>query len=709
MVFNRNLHISQKSREKYESIGEIGELPPVADPDRRRKCEADFALWRATYCAPRHLYADSKNHAVMCQRLQDCIESADGWLTIMAPRGEAKSTTVIEACAWAIYSGRKRCVGCLSSSTKTARNNVGSFSAILTKLPLIQADYPEVWVPVREKIEKTKQRQVYHLGKKVSLTWEGYDNGTHVFRLPDIEGSPSRFSHFYSQSINSKMRGMMYAAPDGSIVRPDLLLADDIQDPAISKNPDRVRDALNKMTVDGAGMRGNDPMPLINLGTPFHTDCLMAQAVRDKRFAALVLKAIYEFPTRMDLWEKYSHTFDIAYDEAAARHGKFRNDLAYAEALAAASQFYVQNREAMDAGMEMAWEAKYSDKKAHSGASPIENIMREYYFVLTPAVFDQEKNCDLKSLADGSIELITQEIFDAKITETLPEFVSPNTATLITYSIDIHENVLYYEGVAWSEGFDGHVITYGTFPEQSGSAWTQRTCKQTLGRRYHGRGKQGSIYAGIEELVETIFKRKYLRADGTEIFVETVLIDNNNGLFKPTVEKVVEESPHRKNIILYIGQWYGAGTQSRTAKDRGGIEWKYGYQGSLRNNTIIAFRDWWKSYNHDRWLVARGDSGCKTIFNGSARRHRKFYDELTCQKPHWVSLPSGEAFRRWQNKSIDNEGLDDHWGDCDFMNTVAASVKGIRQKSERSATPARKSVSLKGLNVAAPLPVVARR
>lgn len=678
--YDHNEHVAATSRAKREKTSDIGELPPVKNPKRREKGEKDFAYWRAHYCKPRHEFDDSLNHAKLCDRLQTAIESKDAWFGIMAPRGEGKSSTIVEAFAWSIVTERKKFPIGFSSSSATTSNFVRSFSSLFLDLPAIAEDYPEIIVPLKAKTDTNMQRRVVYHNKTVRCSWASLEKGQYWFRFPDIPGSGSCFAHMMTQSIGSKIRGPFYAAPDGNIIRPDLVVFDDIQDPEIAANPDRIDGVWNKMVADAAGMSGNSPMPLINSGTPFHTECLMARTMRDRRFNGVAYRSIYSYPKRMDLWEDYHKLWKKTYDEKAAEVGDEKKEEANAYAFLVASMFYSQHQSEMDEGMVMSWPAKYSVKG--SGISAIENIMREYFIGLEPEVFEQEKNCVLRTPANEDVEVITEDIFLSKVDHSLAEFVCPNEASLITFAIDVHKNILYFEGCTWSDGFDGHVITFGTFPKQTASSWTQRNAGKTLAKRFPKIGWKGALLAGLNELVETIMSRKYYREDGSEIYVEAIIIDNNSGDFKPTVDKFIEESPYREKLLAYKGEWYGSGSQPKQTTEKGGLEWKWNKKVRGRND-VVAFRDFWKSYNLDLWLTPRGETGCKTIFKGGLQQFRKFFNEITAQKPRWITLKSGQSLRRWPTTK-DMKGIDDHFGDVDFMTALAASIRKIRQAAEKT-------------------------
>ena len=106
-----------------------------------------------------------------------------------------------------------------------------------------------------------------------------------------------------------------------------------------------------------------------------------------------------------------------------------------------------------------------------------------------------------------------------------------------------------------------------------------------------------------------------------------------------------------------------------------------------------ALSAYWKAFALSRWLTPVGDSGCMTIYKGGPSHHRRFYSELTAKKYHPVVLSSGKSILRWDDKA---EG-DDHYGDCDTMNFIAANIAGIGQKAETDVKRPRRRIKLSDL------------
>ena len=683
-----NSYVAAAKRKRNAQGAEIGEIPEVVNPKRRAAAEKSLSEWAATYCVHRHRNPDSANHAVMYKALDRAIASPETWLALQAPRGEAKSFKSSEALLYAVLTGKKKFVCCFTSSMSTtetlAQYLEGQFLA--DGGPFYE-DYPEVFAALDTQ-GNYAQRKVTYQGKDVGIVWGALLNGKKIYKFPKIDGCPYSGAIIVLQSITSKIRGMGIVDEQGVPMRPDLILIDDVQDYEVSQNPNRVAKYLEKTDKDILGLSGDAPLSMIVLGTPFHQDCYMSRIMRDKRFDGITLKSIFSFPENMELWEEYRKTWESVYDETLLQLGPLEKRKSAEAAYTAASDFYKAHRELMDSGCEISWPARY--EKKYSGISPIENIMREYLLILREDAFNQEKQC-LVAPKETSVETLDEDTFLKKCSKTLPEWVSPDWASKLTAAIDVHGNVLYWTLAAWGPGFDGHTVSYGTWPKQPRSAWKQARVPNSLRQMYKGSGDSGALRAGLEDLVHFLLSQRYTREDGSEIYLEKIIIDNNNGLFRKTVTNFIKESNYREKLVGYVADWYGSGHQPRKKSEEGGMEWKYTPDSHRRE--IIAFRDYWKAFALSRWLTPVGDSGCMTIYKGGPSHHRRFYSELTAKKYHPVVLSSGKSILRWDDKAES----DDHYGDCDTMNFIAANVVGIGQKAETDVRRPKRRVKLSDL------------
>lgn len=669
-----NAYVADAKRTRNAAGAEIGEIPLPKDPSRRRLAEASLSAWAEVYCKSRHRNPDSRNHATMYAALDRSIRSGETWLALQAPRGEAKSFKTSEALVYAVMTGRKKFICCFTASMATTSTLAQYFEGqFLDEHSVFAEDYPEIFCALRTQ-GSYAQRKVTYEGRDTELVWGAVKNGKIVYQFPRLRGFPLSGAVVVLQSITSKIRGMGIVDENGMPLRPDLCMLDDVQDLDISRSEDRIGKLLEKLGKDIVGLSGDDPLSLIVLGTPFHDQCFMARVLKDKRFDGISLQAIYKFPDRMDLWEAYRKRWESVYDEKVLEYGTNEKGKAAREAYLAASQFYQEHREAMDSGCEISWPERYAKK--YTGVSAIENIMREYLIILGEEAFNQEKQCIVGSLQTSNVEHLDEDRFLGKIT-ALPEWTAPDWASKLTAAIDVHGNVLYWTLAAWGPSFDGHTCAYGTFPKQPATSWKQKRVPVSLRRVFPGAGEAGSLRAGLEALVSDLLGRQYFREDGSEIYLEKIIIDNNNGTFKKTVTNFLKEYRHREKLVGYVGDWYGSGHQPRKRSEEGGLEWKYNPEVPGRRE-IIAFRDFWKAYALARWLTPLGEKGCMTLYHGGPSHHRRFFAEMTAKKYRPYRLRSGKEILRWDDKA---EG-DDHYGDCDTMNFIAASICGIGQDAE---------------------------
>ena len=688
-----NAHVAEAKRRRNAAAAELSASVPLTshpsegpseDPVRRASAEVSLGAWAAQYCAFRHRFPDSKNHPVMYEALDRAIRSSETWLAMQAPRGEAKSFKTTEALLYAVMTGRKKFVCCFTSSSSTMETLTQYIEGqFLSEDTPFAADYPGVFQALKTR-GNYGQRKVTMEGRDVQIVWNSLQHGKRIFRFPQLPDCPYSGAIIVLQSISSKIRGMGFVDEKGVPLRPDMIVLDDVQDLEISRSEDRIDKIWTKLTQDILGLSGDDPLSIVVLGTPFHDQCFMSRVMKDKRFETISRPSIYHFPDRMDLWEQYRRTWEETYDEKLLELGIDSKAAAARTAYQNASEFYAAHRAEMDAGCEMSWPDRY--EKKYTGVSAIENVMREYLLILREEAFNQEKQCLVSARASNDVPQLTEDAFFGKISRTLPEWVAPDWASKVTAAIDVHGNVLYYTIAAWGPGFNGHTISYGTWPKQPASAWKQAKAPNSLRRQYPGVGSSGAIRAGLEELVHLLLTHGYRREDGSEVYIEKVIIDNNNGLFRNTVTNFIKESGDREKLVGYLGEWYATGHQPRKRTEEGGMEWKY-TEGS-HPREVSAFRDFWKAFGLDRWLTPVGESGCMTLYKAGQMHHRRFFAEMTAKKYHPYRLSSGKTILRWDDKA---EG-DDHYADCDTMNFICANICGIGQKAETAVRRPRKRV-----------------
>jgi hypothetical protein len=84
--------------------------------------------------------------------------------------------------------------------------------------------------------------------------------------------------------------------------------------------------------------------------------------------------------------------------------------------------------------------------------------------------------------------------------------------------------------------------------------------------------------------------------------------------------------------------------------------------------------NYWKSFIHDRLVMATGDRGALSLFGKSAAEHRHFADHIAASET-WVRTEGhGRQVKEWRLKPA---APDNHWLDCLVGCAAAASMLGV--------------------------------
>jgi len=296
--------IAADMRRQIESQCDGFDPDPAAAAARRRAAEAEFGFFCRTYF-PHHVRgAASRFHEFLFERLPAIVMEPAGLRELIAaPRGNAKTTYASQLFViWCALFKLKRYPVILSDSFDQAAVILEGIKAEIEVNPRLAQDFPDF----------CGQGPTWQVGVVVLR------NGAKI----QVGGS------------GKKLRGFRHGA-----YRPDLVIADDLENDENVQNPDQ-RDKLEKWldkTVDPLGPPDGS-MDLIYVNTFLHYDAVAVRKSRNPMWRATVFRAVIRWPDRMDLWERWEEAL--------------RND-----GLAAADAFYAAHLVEMLAGAEVLWPA----------------------------------------------------------------------------------------------------------------------------------------------------------------------------------------------------------------------------------------------------------------------------------------------------------------------------------------------------------------
>jgi hypothetical protein len=228
---------------------------------------------------------------------------------------------------------------------------------------------------------------------------------------------------------------------------------------------------------------------------------------------------------------------------------------------------------------------------------------------------------------------------------------------------------------AWSAEYQGAVVSYGTYPQQKTAHFTLRNANPTLADLAPGAGREGSIRAGLEALINGLVGQEWSREGGTIQRIERCLIDV--GYLPDCVFDFCRTSVHAALLMPSRGLGIGATKApleewaQRPGEKRG---WHWIIAPAIGRPGRVARFDahHFKSFAHARLAVALGDKGGLSLYGNRPDEHRLFSEHLVGEQPILVRA-NGRVVPEWRVRpgTSDVHYLDTLVGCC-----VGASILG---------------------------------
>lgn len=653
----------QRQANQSRTGREIGELPPVQNPQRRAKALADPEFFCQTYFPLRFKKPFSSNHRRSIGELKRIAERG-GKKAFAEPRADGKTTRSEVMAIWAILSGLRRFVALVGATLAAADELLTSIKGEFETNPLLAADFPEVCYPIwaLEGINNRAQGQLYR-GHPTQIKWSAKDN---LIVLPTIAGSPASGAVICCRGITGRIRGMKYRRRDGETPRPDLAIVDDPQTKRSAHSPLQCQRRLGIIMGDVLGLAGpGETIACFVPCTVIVKDDLADQILdldKHPAFQGIRTKLIETFPTNIPLWEEYAEL---------RRAGLRRDDVS------AANACYKKHRKAMDAGAVVAWKERYD--AAAGELSAIQHAMN--LWIDHPESFESEYQNDPRDPASDDEQLPTTSDVAGKLSG-LPRRKVQLAATVLTGFIDVQQRVLYHAVGAFSPEFTGSVVDYGTWPEQGRAFFVYRDAGKTIQDRFPSAGVPGAIRGALDALIDDLATREYQREDDVPMRISKILIDAGN--WADVIYQCCRESKH--SALLFPSKGMGIKSDrapiSEWKRHEGqlvGEEWMLGRVENKRAVRLLTYdTNYWKTRLFTALATAAGDRGCLTIFGEKSGRppdHSMLAAQVAASETREKTFGKGRTVYVYH---IRPEKPDNHLLDVLVGNAVCASLMGCR-------------------------------
>lgn len=654
--------MAERSREDSRETREIGPLPDVVNWERRNRGLVDPEFFHKTYFPNRFYLEFGDPHKDAIRTLADCTE--DGGLFAFAMmRGGGK--TVLSECEVmrAILNALRRYVVLIGATDGLAGKALKRIFREFETNDLLFEDFPEVCWPIRA-LERITQRARGQTLNGESTLMEITDG--HLV-LPTVRGSASSGAVIQSFGLTGALKGLNLLSPDGTPIRPDMVVIDDAQTRESAKSPTQTEDRERIICDDVLGLAGpRTKMAAVFLCTPIYPNDLTERFISRERhpeWQGVRTRMIETFPTNLALWDEYSEVR--------------RESLRAGDKGARGNEFYLKNQAAMDAGCVLAWPERVTD----GDISGIQSAMNRYY--TNPTGFQSEFQCEPEKaqLGAGAKEIVPAEV--AARTNGVERHSVPSQCTRLTAFVDVGGELLWYAVCGWNESFGGAVVDYGCWPRQTRTLFAASDPRPGMSDIFAGHSEEQRVFAGLKALIPEICAKTYYSGP-SEFRVERCLIDAG---WKPdAVAQSIRSSPH--SAMLLASKGVGRSTEAvGVAKwklrqgERSGYHWRLTAGIGGRGRQVQFDPDAWKSFIYSALHVPPGGPTGLTLFGKSAGAHEMLSEHMAAEYSQPVTL-RGDTFDKWSLKP----GIrDNHLLDCVVGCAVAASVGGLTWQADGGA------------------------
>ena len=649
---------AERDRQAEQSLAgrDIGPLPEVVNPDRKAACERNFQLFCESYFPETYALAWSPDHLKVIEKIETAVLRG-GLFALALPRGSGKTTITESAALWSMLYGHREFVVLIGATESAALELLDSLKTELEVNERLAEDFPEVCYPVAQ-LEGIANRCAGQLckGERTRITWTSNE-----IVLPTVEGSRASGIIVRVAGITGRIRGMKFKRSDGRSVRPSLVIIDDPQTSESAGSLEQTRKRVRVLAGDilglaGPGQKISGIMPCTIIRPGDMADIILNRNTHPD-WNGEKTRMVYRFPTNMKLWEEYAEIRA----EALRTEGNFQK----------ATEFYLANREAMDAGAEVSWEARFN----HDEVSALQHAMN-LKFQDEAAFMSEYQNDPLPDdTADDS--LLSVDEICAKINGLARRRV-PLKCDRLTMFVDVQKALLFYVVIAWAEDFTGAVIDYGSWPDQHRHEYSLADANPSIQTLFPKAGFEGALYAALSALTDECLGREWEREDGAVLKIERALVDANWGQSTDVVYQFCRQSSHAGVILPSHGRYVGASSKPMTEYrkqqgDRLGFNWMIpNVAGKRAIRHVIYDTNYWKSFIHARLAVPVGDKGSLTLYGRIPGAHQLFAEHLTAEY-RVKTQGRGRTVDEWKLKP---QSHDNHFLDCVAGCAVCGSMLG---------------------------------
>lgn len=677
-------NMRQAEAAKTAAANDIGEIPPIVNPERRESCRFDLMKFGETY--HRSMFEDLEYkwagfHYEMVETLQRTVLEG-GLFAEALPRGSGKTSWLEVALIWGGLYGHLKYAVLVDATNDLALSSLDSAKTQLEVQELLYEDFPEVVFPIRLLERKaSKCNGQRYKGQSTRISW-----GKKFVVLPTIPGSESSGYRIGVSGITgSGLRGLVFSDSRGRKVRPDAAFINDFQTDrsAVSRKQTNTRLDIIRGAICGMGGPGKQ-ISVCAAVTVQEPNDGADQMLEWPDWQGLRHGVLHPgLPKNLALWKEYR---EIQKTSLLKKRGT-----------KAECDFYLANFEAMNEGTEATWPDRYNRKTERSGIQAAMNI----FFSKGPKAFWSEFMNRPESAVIGDLKALDANDVRQRM-NGLKRYEVPLGFDTITVGVDVQQNLVLYWVTAWRDNdFTGSVIDYGFLPAQdvrNVRDYDELTCTIQSESGADAADVDAAVSWALHQLGELVLDRDYIREDGQVLNVKRCHIDVHWQPSESAVSRFCRLSkwksicyPARGQNVTSTKKRISSWTEKPGEKHppraiKRQCEWMI----TSPKKHLICEVYHWKAHWQSRMMTAFGKAmhspGSISFygnFETDPEEHVLASEHLTAHYPSETKLGT-EEFISWVPKVGGGR-----WDllDCLINSAVAASVEKIQLQTEVAAQP----------------------
>lgn len=450
-------------------------IQTLSDADRaeRIRREQDDELWLRSYWSAFSVddyYTLSSQQRQMVADFNAALAQGGDRATA-ASRGEGKTSLCLAMLCKRILQGSVKFGVVFGANAEKASEMVARIQAAFVRCEELAHYYPEVCAPIIA-LENAPSR-----AKKQTVSGDRYDNGEPYemaqscfhwtgdrLIFPDVPGSPAAGAIVVCAGLKAASRGANILNR-----RPDVVIIDDPDTIETQTNGDQATKLLT--IIDGAmAPMGSQKRPVARIALmTIGSHCSAAAQLTDRKKYPSWRGRRYRFmikpPTDQNKWNEFISLCKQGWEEDKAEDS--------APIPWAAHQFFLANREAMEAGGEISNPERYNHQPRPEGGT-VEASAFEFYYgqvARTSAEkvateYDNEPPVEeagiLTRLTVYHVRAKARSFAPGPAGEDIPleRYVCPPNTAFVTRGGDLSDRGIYWVSVAWTDRAVGSIVDF---------------------------------------------------------------------------------------------------------------------------------------------------------------------------------------------------------------------------------------------------------